>query len=168
MAREVFDEAIYVVEDEGGGIHYTPFIDDAHGICGFKATIAGTDETEYAYLCPSSNEPGSPEAAEPNVFIYVGPHADPSRDEALHFFLIHGAGIPSAGRPRPMPDRHLVRVEFDWSDEHGDCFDCGLPAAYRIPRFTHNTMPDTDIFCSICAAGYASRGFEIRRLFPEE
>lgn len=65
----------------------------------------------------------------------------------------------------------LVHVEFEWSDEHGTCCDCGLPAAYvldGVSRRPDNAPSAEDFRCSICAALAASEGERIRYLFAED
>lgn len=64
-----------------------------------------------------------------------------------------------------MPE--LVHVEFDWSNEHGECYDCGLPAAYKLKHIGLDNHQDF-VLCSVCAAYHASHGDEIVYLFDEE
>ena len=57
-------------------------------------------------------------------------------------------------------------VTFEWSTEKGACYDCGLPAAYRLP---HIPVDGGDfLLCSVCAAHHAAHGDEIEYLFEEE
>lgn len=79
---------------------------------------------------------------------------------------------------------------FLWSNEHGHCYDCGLPAAYGTrlvnpdtveectasmgegrrcadPR-AHEPLQPHELRCSVCAASYAADGGEIVRLFENE
>ena len=52
----------------------------------------------------------------------------------------------------------LEIVVFQWSREHGECSECGLPAAFRSgPRK----------LCAVCAASYAADGERIARISPE-
>jgi hypothetical protein len=55
----------------------------------------------------------------------------------------------------------LVHVEFDWDDVFGECYDCGLPAAYAARQ--HGLT----MLCSVCAAGWAANGEQIEYLFAE-
>jgi len=50
-------------------------------------------------------------------------------------------------------------VVFEWSTEHGECYDCGCPAAYT-------TDPITKL-CAVCAAQHAADGETIVWLFAE-
>lgn len=60
------------------------------------------------------------------------------------------------------PTTGLVHVEFDWSPEYGDCYDCGLPAAYKTDD------PPAHILCSVCAAAAAAEGERITWLFADD
>lgn len=51
----------------------------------------------------------------------------------------------------------LVRVVFEWDDRHGPCYDCGLPAAYRV-------VDISVAVCSVCAAGRAANGDTVESL----
>lgn len=55
-------------------------------------------------------------------------------------------------------------VTFRWSDEKGECEDCGNPAAYSIDH----TPTWTAIYCSVCAAFHASEGSIIVWLWKGE
>jgi hypothetical protein len=57
----------------------------------------------------------------------------------------------------------LVHVEFDWSDEFGRCYDCGLPAAYE----TGTRSTRRELLCSVCAAQHAADGEVLTYLFRE-
>lgn len=58
-------------------------------------------------------------------------------------------------RAEPSPDNPgMVRVTFDWSPEHGECYDCGLPAAYALDG---ETDPEA-LRCSVCAAAAIHSG----------
>ena len=67
-------------------------------------------------------------------------------------------------RPQ-VPDRpsgeKLVHVSFEWSDRFGECYECGLPAAYESSE--HDAQPES-LRCSVCAAQDAARGASIRWL----
>lgn len=52
-------------------------------------------------------------------------------------------------------------VVFQWSAKHGDCEDCGLPAA-----FTSVSTPLRNL-CAVCAANEAADGGEIMRIEEE-
>lgn len=58
----------------------------------------------------------------------------------------------------------LIRVVFDWSDEKGRCYECGIPAAYTSSE--HSSSPE-NLRCSVCAALDASRGAAIIYLFEQ-
>ena len=63
---------------------------------------------------------------------------------------------------------------FAWSNEHGYCYDCGLPAAFFLPRayINEERTPgapdqkpnDVNKRCSICAANDAADGVTVRRI----
>lgn len=52
----------------------------------------------------------------------------------------------------------LEIVVFQWARSHGDCIDCGLPAA-----FVNNATPNR-ILCAVCAANDAADGERITRI----
>jgi hypothetical protein len=67
------------------------------------------------------------------------------------------------------------KVTFAWSLEHGRCYDCGIPAAFYLPRaYVRKGDPEgpTDFNkrCAICAANDAALGEQVRRIdaFDEE
>ena len=62
----------------------------------------------------------------------------------------------------------LVHVEFDWSDEHGECYECGLPAAYALDYNFANEKNEAALRCSVCAALAASEGAILTYLFAED
>jgi len=87
--------------------------------------------------------------------------------------LLEPAGVPEELAYLPIAERmaamrapNLVRVTFDWSDEFGECYECGRPAAYDVeePRLTDAARKR----CSVCAALAASEGTPIRWLFAGE
>lgn len=55
-------------------------------------------------------------------------------------------------------------VTFEWSTEHGRCYECGRPAAYTSDE--HQSSPE-NLRCSVCAALDASRGARITYLNEE-
>lgn len=56
-------------------------------------------------------------------------------------------------------------VTFDWSDEHGECYDCGAPAAYVVGDENGHTTT----LCSVCTAMHVYEGeFIVRYLFEED
>lgn len=61
-------------------------------------------------------------------------------------------------------------VTFNWSDEKGNCYDCGLPAAYCLVG--HSAYETEDkipwLRCCICAAQAAAEGESILYLFKDE
>lgn len=59
----------------------------------------------------------------------------------------------------PNPETGLVPVVFVWASVHGDCYDCGLPAAFERydEKYQHK-------LCAVCAANAAADGENIRRL----
>jgi hypothetical protein len=58
----------------------------------------------------------------------------------------------------------IIRVVFDWSDEKGRCYECGIPAAYTSDE--HKSSPE-NLRCSVCAALDAAHGATITYLFDE-
>lgn len=55
-------------------------------------------------------------------------------------------------------------VTFTWSRDHGDCEDCGLPAAFwnvhAYGPWKHQRL------CAVCAANAAADGGCIQRIEP--
>jgi hypothetical protein len=57
-------------------------------------------------------------------------------------------------------------VTFEWSTAKGECYDCGLPAAYRL---TGVAVDGGDfLLCSVDAAYHAAHGDTIEYLFEED
>ena len=54
----------------------------------------------------------------------------------------------------------LVTVTFEWDDEWGACYECGVPAAFRIDGLTDYRV------CAVCAANSAAGGDTITRIDP--
>jgi hypothetical protein len=84
----------------------------------------------------------------------------------------------------------LIKVEFEWDDRFGECYDCGRPAGFTIHDKATGTFEDcevemrrltngergcetpeahtadpTDLRCAVCAANAAVDGTLIYRLF---
>lgn len=59
----------------------------------------------------------------------------------------------------------IIRVVFEWSDEFGRCYECGVPAAYTSSE--HKALPE-NLRCSVCAAQDAAGGATINYLFVEK
>lgn len=58
-------------------------------------------------------------------------------------------------------------VEFNWSVEHGRCYDCGLPAAFYMPDAygkSEETPRMENLCCAVCAANAASEGDRVVRI----
>lgn len=63
----------------------------------------------------------------------------------------------------PHPDdAGLATVVFQWSEEWGECYDCGLPAAFMVGPDTAFTAEG--LRCAVCAAQAACEGETIRWL----
>jgi hypothetical protein len=58
----------------------------------------------------------------------------------------------------------LITVTFNWSDEHGLCYDCGRPAAYRMNGWSD----ETGLYCSVCAMSHTMEGEQFTYLFADE
>jgi len=56
----------------------------------------------------------------------------------------------------------VQEVKFLWSTEHGHCYDCGAPAAFKV--LDYELTGDENRFCAVCAANHAADGYEIRRI----
>lgn len=61
-------------------------------------------------------------------------------------------------------------VTFAWSNEHGHCYECGIPAAFFLPKayVVGDSAPEKPEVhnkrCAICAANAATDGNEVRRI----
>lgn len=67
----------------------------------------------------------------------------------------------------------IREVTFRWSDEHGQCYDCGDPAAYALPerygRPRGSEVRPEDKLCSVCFAASAYIDFGVGQyLFHDE
>ena len=62
----------------------------------------------------------------------------------------------------------MVAVLFVWSSHNGLCYDCGLPAAYKLEYGIYGPPPSEEALkmCCVCAADYAAQGITIERLEP--
>lgn len=80
--------------------------------------------------------------------------------------LQHGG----AGHIAPPYTPGYEVVTFVWSNEHGHCYDCGLPAHFFLPRaYVSEHSPDDEpatrnLRCGICAANAATDGETVRRI----
>jgi len=59
---------------------------------------------------------------------------------------------------------NLVTVIHRWDPQHGECYECGAPAAYTSDE--NSTSPE-NLRCSVCAATDAASGAVITYLFKE-
>lgn len=61
-------------------------------------------------------------------------------------------------------------VTFHWSRLHGDCENCGLPAAFYVPDAYGKGKPLTDTHkrCAVCAANDAVDGERVIRIDPQD
>lgn len=64
----------------------------------------------------------------------------------------------------------LIDVHFQWSDEYGECYECGLPAAYVVPDAYGPNQPLSEYHkrCCRCAALDAADGLRVVRLFEDD
>ena len=67
---------------------------------------------------------------------------------------------------RIYPTDGVQAFTFLWSRNHGDCYDCGRPAAFRATE-AYGRQIEGPILCAVCAANYAADGELIERLAPE-
>jgi hypothetical protein len=60
----------------------------------------------------------------------------------------------------------LEIIVFQWARKHGDCDDCGLPAAFKIDlsAFQQDAGFPERQFCAVCAANAAADGERIERI----
>lgn len=74
--------------------------------------------------------------------------------------------LPRGRQPLDLGN-NLRLVEFVWSSEDGDCYDCGLPAAFWSAAqygATRDEPEPEDLLCAVCAANVAADGFAIDRI----
>lgn len=69
----------------------------------------------------------------------------------------HPSSAAPVDPPEPGPADTEVIV-FHWSRHHGDCYDCGRPAAFT------SVQVDGPKHCAVCAANAAAAGEEIMRI----
>ena len=56
-------------------------------------------------------------------------------------------------------------ITFHWSRNHGDCYDCGRPAAFWCPEMYGTVESEPRVenkFCAVCAANHAADGESVR------
>lgn len=62
-------------------------------------------------------------------------------------------------------------VIFHWNADHGECYDCGLPAAFKADLYrTPKRTDERDVWenqCAVCAANAAANGHTIVRIHEE-
>jgi hypothetical protein len=72
----------------------------------------------------------------------------------------------------------IQTVTFNWSTENGECYECGLPAAFKRSygqdRESYSDTQDRESYvareeklCAVCAANAAADGEEITRIREE-
>lgn len=59
-------------------------------------------------------------------------------------------------------DDGTVTVTFTWNNDKGECYDCGLPAAF-FRGLSNAALPEARL-CAVCAANAAADGEDVRRL----
>lgn len=68
---------------------------------------------------------------------------------------------------------------FVWSNEHGHCYECGLPAAFYLPVAYLKEEPgatnegdegptEWNKRCAVCAANAAAEGEAVKRIDEED
>jgi hypothetical protein len=62
-----------------------------------------------------------------------------------------------------VPDLRIV--VFQWSAKHGECHECGLPAAFIDRPYGDG---EERRLCAVCAANSAAEGQAITRIEPLE
>lgn len=63
----------------------------------------------------------------------------------------------------------IVTVTFHWDDSHGECYDCGNPAAFLVPdAYGPRPIDDTHKRCAVCAANDAVSGERVTRISGED
>lgn len=65
-----------------------------------------------------------------------------------------------------IPDPTIEVVVLGWSNRHGPCYECGLPAAFALAD--EGPLRPEIKRCSVCAANDAATGIAIVRIDPEE
>ena len=66
----------------------------------------------------------------------------------------------------------MIKVVFYWSDKHGFCYECGLPAAFYAPSMygegIGKPLTSEHKLCAVCAANKAAEGEHIIRIDQHE
>lgn len=62
------------------------------------------------------------------------------------------------------PTTGEATIVLHWSDEHGPCYDCGLPAAFWRSSERREAPTEADKLCAVCAANAAVDGEVIKRI----
>lgn len=88
-------------------------------------------------------------------------------DRASH--LDDGTGLVDGVAYRPIPGAKVI--VFQWNTDHGECYECGRPAAFMVvdaaaPRQYDPSYP-YNLRCALCAANNAADGETIRRIREE-
>lgn len=86
--------------------------------------------------------------------------------------LIQQGGV---GHIAPPYTEGFEVVTFVWSNEHGHCYDCGLPAHFFLPlaylsgdKVVPGQEPtDQNKRCGVCAANAAAEGETVKRIVEE-
>lgn len=66
-------------------------------------------------------------------------------------------------------DKGLVSIVFQWSDRHGECYECGAPAAFWLPpRGPIGEPRDHEKRCAVCAANAAVDEERVLRIDPND
>lgn len=58
-------------------------------------------------------------------------------------------------------------VVFHWTRDNGECYDCGLPAAFFTDASGGRSLIGVKL-CAVCAANHAADGETISRIAPED
>lgn len=117
---------------------------------------------------PADENTGEESLTESDVIILWGDEATVITGDHDQLARVIMGSVPSdEGEP----------VIFRWTRDYGDCYDCGLPAAFFLPRAYINEertpgAPDqrpteTNKRCAVCAANDAANGETIARIDGE-
>lgn len=150
---------------DGCGLAVTP-LGDRHGFL---------DPRDCAAVTPAAE----PQTVQPwvlNLTVELG--ADPPMPE----YLVRGVLAKLEAEARKVGHvaesryrlgrggENVETVVFHWSRKHGDCYDCGRPAAFLVPDAYGIGRPIEDHHkrCAVCAANDAVDGERVVRIAPEE